>query len=161
MAAVIGEIQCDAVRDVAGGWKMRAGQKRIVARVHDQRRHRNAAKICLAACALPIVVGVAVSMQGCRYDVVKLAQCSRLAHDLAIVQARKAFELREAFRFQRLQKMQAIEPVQAGAQPVSGGHQVEWRGHRCGGIGYLARRGLFASKPFQQRVAAKRDAGRE
>jgi hypothetical protein len=99
MARISSVTRRGAARQVA------AGQEGIVLCIQHQGRHGDVVQDVLGAGAVPVVVRVAVAVQGRRDDVVEGVQVARGQHGVAREQAGKLLQLGQAFRFQGVQNM--------------------------------------------------------
>ena len=153
-------LQTDAGIDLPRlGQKLR-GQKRIVQGIDDQGGHFDASQKLPAGAALPVIDRAAKTMQARRDMLIKIKEIARRAHPAHIEQSGKAMGQLQALALETHQEVAGIQATEPLLERHGTGLQALRRAKRNGcrnkdGVVSLL------PQPFEQHIAAERDAGHQ
>ncbi len=139
-----------------------AGTKGSLRALSARAGRRTAPSNGLAEARRPVVVGVAKTVQRCGEQVVEGVQVARGQQRLAVEQAGVLFEFLQGLGHHGGKEHARVnQPVEALANGMSAGGQIERRAHRSHRA-HRARRALAnLASPAQQGIAAQRHAHRQ
>ena len=159
MAAAFGLFNADEGADFGGRRQIAGRQKRVIFRVDRESRHGNGFQPGFGRGAPPVVVGPGKAVDGGGHGVVEFIEIDRPAHARFVKEAGELLQAVGRNGFQCGQEVAGVNPVEAVGQMVATGGEVE-RGAEGGDAGhqFAGRVATFAS-PFEQGVAAERNAG--
>ena len=137
------------------------GQERVVSCVDDKRGYGDGLQHGLGGHLLPVVFGIVKAMQPRGDQGVEFAEGSGSGNRLRIEQVGKARGLEQGLGFQSDEEARGVDAaVEATVEGVAGRGEIERRGDGGGALDQQMRRVALFTQPFQQGIAAERDAGR-
>ena len=136
----------------------RRGNERVVGGIENQHRQRHVAQPRCGRRALPVVERAGEPVHRCGEGVIEGKQAAAGRDARRIGQARKLPHLGQRLGPQRAQEVVGVHPVEALAQRMAAGGQVEGRADGGAGAQRPRRRHRLFARPFGQRIAAQRNA---
>ena len=156
VAAVCGLPQRDLRTDFRRCGQRRGGHERVVAGIEQQGWNADAPQMGLGGRAAPVVFGVAEAMHRTGEHIVERVQVTGGAHRVARKQARVLGQLGQRFGLHAVQEHAVVhQPVEAAANGVPTGRQVQRRTHGGHSGGHLRSGVAGFGGPAHQRVAAE------
>ena len=135
--------------------------ERVVERIDHKRGDMDMLEPGLTAGSIPVILRISEAVQRRGHKIVELIQRTARGHRMRIKKAGKLVEFVHRLALERIEKMTGIKQIKARSQSPPRRGKVQGNRNCHHAINQVARLFTLFAKPFQQRIAAQRDAYRE
>src|SRR5580692_7207832 len=136
-------------------------QKRIVRGAEQQRGDADPRQESDCARSLVIVIGAPESVNRRGHRIIELVDRARPGKPDGIREIGVLLELRECLAFERTQEARLVHPGESLSDVARATREIEWDGHRGGAPHLGGKIDAALAEPFEQHVAAEREAGED